>query len=99
LREGRERPDPEQRRLERIWLGLRTCRGLAWEELGGVEQQEGLAPWREAGWLISSAEGFRLTTEGWLRLDRLSTEIASWEHRGSGVREERATDVPYGRTM
>lgn len=85
LREGRERPDAEQRRLERIWLGLRTSRGLPWKELAEADEPENLTAWREAGWLTSDAEGFRLTTEGWLRLDQLSAEIASWDPRPSGA--------------
>jgi oxygen-independent coproporphyrinogen-3 oxidase len=97
LREGRERPDAEQRRLERIWLGLRTSRGLPREELDGVDQQADLAVWEEAGWLTSDAESLRLTTEGWLRLDLLSAEIASWKPRSSGGRT-REMEAPYGRT-
>ena len=77
--EGDGREDSEslgdaERRLERIWLGLRTDRGLSDTELGPNERRvarrwvgEGLAEWRDGR--------LRLTLEGWLLLDRLTVEL------------------------
>ena len=61
-------------RLERVWLGLRTSRGLAIPEPAHrghllVEQ------WTARGWAIRLPDGVRLTPEGWLLLDRLAVEM------------------------
>ncbi len=77
LRAGRERPDAAQRRLERIWLGLRTDRGISLEEAAPVEHTR-LDAWRRAGWTVPAASRILLTPEGWLRLDALASEMASW---------------------
>ena len=77
LREGRERLDPDQRRLERIWLSLRTNRGLGSEDAVGADADERLGTWRDAGWL-DAGERLRLTPAGWLRLDALAAEVAGW---------------------
>lgn len=77
LRAGRERPDAVQRRLERIWLGLRTDRGISLEEAGPVAPSR-LDAWRRAGWTAPSESRIRLTPEGWLRLDALASEVAGW---------------------
>lgn len=61
-------------RLERLWLGLRTRRGVELEALGppGARQVEA---WQRRG-LAAVEEGHvRLTPEGWLLLDRLTVEL------------------------
>jgi oxygen-independent coproporphyrinogen-3 oxidase len=77
LREGRERPDAEQTRLERIWLDLRTSRGLNLDVAGSPEAVARVDAWRRAGWL-KSIQPLRLSPAGWLRLDAIATEIAAW---------------------
>ncbi len=77
LRDGRERLNADQRRLERIWLNLRTTRGLGPEDTLGAAADERLDIWRDAGWL-DAGERPRLTPAGWLRLDALVAEVAGW---------------------
>jgi hypothetical protein len=68
----------EARRLERVWLGLRTDRGIAWSELGAPALA--LAErWIESGWAWRErrpgGDRLRLGAEGWLLLDRLAVEL------------------------
>lgn len=83
---GEENLAPAARRLEWVWLGLRTDRGLPWAELGPPAR--GLAErWRGAGWayqvgarpggpgIPGGPERLRLTPPGWLLLDRLAVEL------------------------
>ncbi|MEN8144293.1 MAG: radical SAM family heme chaperone HemW [Gemmatimonadota bacterium] len=77
LREGSELLSPKQKRLEEIWLGLRTRRGLprrdsAWAADGAPAN---LDQWREAGWLNEHEDRIVLTPAGWLRLDALVAEL------------------------
>jgi len=81
LAEGRlpradeETVDAAAERLERIWLSLRTRGGLP--VAGSSERASSLARrWQEAGWAAVEGGRMRLTTEGWLLLDRLAIE---WE--------------------
>lgn len=78
LREGRERPNAEQRRLERIWLGLRTREGVPWEEVAFHGREARIETWRREDWIEPDDRRLRLTAEGWLRLDPLVAEIAGW---------------------
>ena len=79
----RERLSPESARLERIWLGLRTRRGIhrpslpraAWELSG---------QWVEAGWAEDDPKVVRLTAEGWLLLDRLAVDLDDRLARAEG---------------
>jgi oxygen-independent coproporphyrinogen-3 oxidase len=75
----------ESRRLERIWLGLRTDRGLPWAELGDRARARALAErWRASGLAYpqrdessspTGGDALRLTPQGWLLLDRLAVEM------------------------
>ncbi|MES2306056.1 MAG: radical SAM family heme chaperone HemW [Gemmatimonadota bacterium] len=67
LQAGSESLDPGARRLEALYLGLRTNAGLAMEEIPA----EACAVWLRAGWAEAVAGRIRLTVEGWLRLDAL----------------------------
>lgn len=80
LREGREYLDDDQRRLERVWLDLRTTRGLDEKDVVGSAARGQLDAWRAAGWL-DEGERMRLTPAGWLRLDALAAEVAGWLDR------------------
>jgi oxygen-independent coproporphyrinogen-3 oxidase len=75
---GEETVVGEARRLERVWLGLRTDRGIPWGDL--TERARALAArWIGSGWALRDAGGvadrLRLTAEGWLLLDRLAVEL------------------------
>jgi len=74
VREGQEEPTPEQRRLETLWLGLRTRRGIELDRYGIPEQA--VASWIEAGRAIVADGRLRLTSGGWLLLDELVTELS-----------------------
>lgn len=68
---GVETLDAESREAERIYLGLRTDRGLdlARDARAVVE------PWATAGWATLEGDRLRLTVEGWLRLDALAASL------------------------
>ena len=69
-----ERLDAAAEGLERIWLGLRTARGL--DRAGLTPGQRALAGrWETAGWAEPDPGRLRLTPEGWLLLDRLTLEL------------------------
>lgn len=72
--DGRELLDPSARRLERIWLGLRTSDGLALDGFG-ARAADCAASWARSGLATLEDGTVRLTPEGWLLLDRLSVEL------------------------
>ncbi|MDE2805191.1 MAG: radical SAM family heme chaperone HemW [Gemmatimonadota bacterium] len=73
-RDGTEALTPEQSRLERIWLALRTAGGLDALDLG-----PGAAPvvrdWMSRGLARHTGTRIRLTPAGWLLLDDLTLEL------------------------
>jgi oxygen-independent coproporphyrinogen-3 oxidase len=69
---GRERLDPEQRRLEALYLGLRTSGGVPRDLVPAAAQER----WVTAGWATGSEGRLWLSAEGWLRLDALVAEAA-----------------------
>jgi oxygen-independent coproporphyrinogen-3 oxidase len=72
LTAGDEALDGDARRLERLYLGLRTTEGLAeWEVPEGAR-----ANWIRTGWAALGDGQIRLTAEGWLRLDALVSAIS-----------------------
>lgn len=77
-----ERVEGEAARLERVWLGLRTRRGLP--RMGWSRAQEALAAaWAGRGWAEFTADGVRLTPSGWLLLDRLAVDFETAYGGGS----------------
>ena len=75
VREGRETPGRADRRLESLWLGLRTRNGI---ELAAHGIQADLVDhWVAEDWASVSDGVLRLTAEGWLRLDGLVAELDS----------------------
>ncbi len=74
-------------RLERLWLALRTNRGLsttdplwqsAWTSAGDL-----LEAWSEAGWVVRTGDSERMSAPGWLRMDELVAAL------GARMQEER----------
>ncbi|WP_419935341.1 radical SAM family heme chaperone HemW [Candidatus Palauibacter sp.] len=72
--DGWERVGAAEEELERIWLDLRTQRGIG---PGGPR----LERWTEAGWLEERNGRWVATIEGWLRLDAIVAELAGAEGR------------------
>lgn len=78
---GAERPDGDDRLLERIWLSLRQSSGLPADDpllrrLEGRAAEE-LARWEERGWTRRPDGGLSVTPEGWVRLDELVSTLAA----------------------
>jgi len=70
----RETVDASAHRLERIWLGLRTSDGIPLPAAGSPA--EGLvSEWVDSGLATCSVGRVRLTTPGWLVLDRLAVDL------------------------
>jgi oxygen-independent coproporphyrinogen-3 oxidase len=76
--EGRERLTPEQELLERLWLGFRTCEGVAADVLDGVTGADRIAGELERSGLITR-QGLTMvpTTQGFLVSDRLPLLFAA----------------------
>lgn len=73
---GRERLDGEQRRLEAVYLGLRTSDGIPAslvDPTAGAELERAL----NRGWLLADGGRLRATVDGWLRLDALVTGLTT----------------------
>lgn len=72
VRQAEEVLTEDQRRLEELYLGLRTTEGLA----RGIVPQAAERDWARQGWAELTGDRLRLTAEGWLRLDALVGSIA-----------------------
>ncbi len=70
---GEEILDPDAMVIERLYLGLRTTRGIDQSLLPGPLADR----WAQAGWATVSADRIQLTAEGWLRLDALVAQAAA----------------------
>ena len=79
--EGSEMLTADQRVAERVYLGLRSDRGLELEPA----DLEVVVPWEEAGWgTIATRHSSRtlvLTVTGWMRLDALAAALTSFRSR------------------
>ncbi|HVX89882.1 MAG TPA: coproporphyrinogen-III oxidase family protein, partial [Gemmatimonadales bacterium] len=73
---GWETIDPDRRRIEDLYLGLRTSEGVPVELIPPAIMEQ----WMEAGWVTTASAPQRqsavLTVEGWLRLDALVAAVA-----------------------
>ena len=77
-RDGSETLTQENKRIEEVYLGLRTADGLQLS-CGEVDL---VAPWVEAGWGSIGADGrLRLTPAGWLRVDALAAYLTNIRSR------------------
>ncbi|HEY4101284.1 MAG TPA: radical SAM family heme chaperone HemW [Gemmatimonadales bacterium] len=65
--EGQETIDGAPKRLEDLYLGLRTIEGASQAMVPAGAR----AAWVRAGWATTEGGRIRLTVEGWLRLDAL----------------------------
>ncbi len=72
--EGEEILGPEESRLERIWLYLRTLDGLPLEQLSHPGR-EMVLDWEAAGWAVRRHGRVALVPEGWLLLDDLAVQL------------------------
>jgi oxygen-independent coproporphyrinogen-3 oxidase len=72
LEEGSECPGEAARRIERLYLGLRTSRGVPEAELPARARED----WLREGWAVAGGGQLRLTPEGWLRLDALVAAVS-----------------------
>ncbi len=69
--ESEEVLTPEQEKLERAYLALRTSEGLSRSIVPSVH----LSAWLGAGWVVVEGDRVRCTPEGWLRLDELVAKL------------------------
>jgi oxygen-independent coproporphyrinogen-3 oxidase len=73
---GEEELTPEGLRLERVWLGLRTSRGIHAIDLTSAARAL-VDQWIRRGWAEAREGSVGLTPEGWLTLDSLSVDLDS----------------------
>ncbi len=73
-RSGSERPNSGQRRLEELWLALRTTRGVDPTTLSPAALPR-LQSWCARGLATDRDDRIRLTPRGWLLLDSLAVEL------------------------
>ena len=69
-----EELDVGEVRLERIWLGLRTRRGISLRDLPSSARDRA-ARWEESALAVAEGNVVRLTPRGWLVMDRLTVEM------------------------
>jgi oxygen-independent coproporphyrinogen III oxidase len=76
--QGAEILTPANRDTERVYLGLRTARGLH----ATPEELLHVGPWIDAGWgNVRPGGQLQLTPLGWLRLDALAADLTSVRSR------------------
>jgi len=73
---GWERLTPDQQRLERVYLSLRTAGGLRYDGPGDLDPTV-LEAALASGWIVVAAGRARLTPAGWLRLDALVAALTT----------------------
>jgi oxygen-independent coproporphyrinogen-3 oxidase len=71
----RERLTSEQRRIESLYLGLRTTVGASWEH--GAKRQAVVEQALRQGWLVADGDHLRATPGGWLRLDEIVARLTT----------------------
>ncbi|WP_405285585.1 radical SAM family heme chaperone HemW [Gaopeijia maritima] len=73
--DDRERVEGASRRLEEIWLGLRTDRGLLWSVDRPASARALGRSWMDRSLARLEGERLVLTPSGWLVLDRLAVDL------------------------
>lgn len=71
VNEGEEALTDENRRSEKVYLGLRTIDGYVATD----EDLKLAGRWKDHGWATTEDSVIRLTPEGWLRLDSLAAGL------------------------
>ncbi|MDT8340829.1 MAG: radical SAM family heme chaperone HemW [Longimicrobiales bacterium] len=74
--EDRESIGGDADRMERVWLGLRTIRGIPDAWLRTADARGLVSGWVAQGLAVWEDGRVRLTPEGWLLLDRLAVELS-----------------------
>ena len=74
--DDQEELDAGKVRLERIWLGLRTSRGISLRDLP-ASARDRAGRWEESALAVADGNVVRLTPRGWLVMDRLTVELDS----------------------
>ena len=72
--DGEEELDAGEIRLERIWLGLRTKRGISLQGLPESARNRA-ERWKAGALAVTAGNVLRLTPSGWLVMDRLAVEL------------------------
>ena len=72
--DNEEELDAGKVRLERIWLGLRTRRGICLQDLP-ASARDRARYWEENALAVAEGNVVRLTPRGWLVMDRLTVEL------------------------
>jgi oxygen-independent coproporphyrinogen-3 oxidase len=72
--DDQEELDAGKVRLERIWLGLRTNRGISLRDLP-VSARDRAGRWGKSALAVAEGNVVRLTPRGWLVMDRLTVEL------------------------
>ena len=73
---GREILSAPQQAVEQLYLGLRTAEGIALDHPAAVRLSKVAAQWIAQGWAEQFGAGrLRLSTLGWLRLDKLVASV------------------------
>ncbi len=72
--DNEEELDVNAVRLERIWLGLRTRRGISLRDLPASARDRARS-WEENALAVTEDSVVRLTPRGWLVMDRLTVEL------------------------
>ena len=73
------------KRLERLWLGLRTSQGIPMGLLETPEEGSLIARWESQGLAARVEDRLVLTPEGWLLLDRLAVELSEARPPGTAA--------------
>ncbi|HUE95681.1 MAG TPA: radical SAM family heme chaperone HemW [Longimicrobiaceae bacterium] len=91
--DGSEFLDADATDLEQVWLGLRTSTGYDLP-ISTRDQDLLVTRWVGAGLALRSGSTVRLTTEGWLLLDRLAVDLhEAGPATASAVRRPTAIDA------
>ncbi|MFN8572672.1 MAG: radical SAM family heme chaperone HemW [Gemmatimonadaceae bacterium] len=74
---GSESPERDSAALESLFLDLRTDGGAKWDP----RDAEIVDSWVQEGWAVADATHFRLTVQGWLRMNALVTALTQRRSR------------------
>lgn len=95
-RAGSEALTSQQRRLEALWLALRTAEGVDANAVGRPAAAL-LGTWRNRGLAADAGDSVRLTPNGWLVLDELTLELeAALENTGHGHTPQEQAEAATG---